>query len=354
ETDLQFDMLQEILSTMHRLKYLTLILTKPLTTDNNILSGIQWKSFLRISLIFLKTFSFKFSIEQTSEHEIYFLLNTFQSKWWIKEKRWFVEYDAHENTLITVPYFASKNFDNRHSYSFDLMQNPKIFYSNINFLSIDLHKYNEIEQILVSPLAPRPRFNRVTQLSLNGYLTTDVCDAIRNNVDLSMIKHFEFSSTVGTTEAFIELIENMTNLSSIHIQYLHSLDLFNLILSPNLSIRHLVLFDYEPTTRKQLFYHICRIFPRLTHLTTDYHSQRRLCYLLNELVHLEQLTLRLTQDQYAPNYSWIKQHNRLRMNSFEIRVFNILHRERRLVLWIDTNNKIEHHQHHTLNKCSIQ
>ncbi|CAF4781145.1 unnamed protein product, partial [Rotaria sp. Silwood2] len=167
-------------------------------------------------------------------------------------------------------------FDNRYSYSFDLMQNPQIFYSNINYLTIDLHKYNEIEKILVSPLVPRPRFNNVTQLSLNGYLTTDVSDAIRNNVDLNMIQHFDFSSTVGTTESFIELIENMINLSSIHIQYFHSLDLFNLVSSPNFSIRHLVLFDYEPTTRKQIFSHICRIFPRLTHLTTDYHSRRRL------------------------------------------------------------------------------
>ncbi|CAF4848367.1 unnamed protein product, partial [Rotaria sp. Silwood2] len=222
---------------------------------------------------------------------------------------------------------------------------------------IDLHKYNEIEQILVSQLVSQPRFNNVIRLSLNGYLTKDVCDAIRNNVDLSMIQHFEFSSTIGTAEAFIELIENMTNLSSIHIRYLHSLDLFNLVSSPNLLIRHLVLFDYEPTTRKQLFYHICRIFPRLTHLTTDYHSRRRLRYLLNELVHLETLTLRLAQDQYAPNHSWIKKHSRLQMNSFEIRVFNIAYTERELVLWINTINNIEHqrhHQHNTLNKCRIQ
>ncbi|CAF3464110.1 unnamed protein product, partial [Rotaria sp. Silwood2] len=95
--------------------------------------------------------------------------------------------------------------------------------------------------------------------------------------------------------------------------------------------------------------------PRLTHLTTDYHSRRRLCYLLNELVHLEQLTLRLAQDQYAPNYSWIKQHSRLRMNPFEMRVFNIAYRERNLILWINANNNMElQHHHHTLNICSIQ
>ncbi|CAF3064981.1 unnamed protein product, partial [Rotaria sp. Silwood2] len=45
---------------------------------------------------------------------------------------------------------------------------------------------------------------------------------------------------------------------------------------------------------------MCQLFPRLTHLATDYHSRRNLRYLLNKLVHLEQLTLRLSQDQYAP------------------------------------------------------
>ncbi|CAF3253536.1 unnamed protein product [Rotaria sp. Silwood2] len=222
-------MLAKILFPMCHLKHMTLILNKALKVGNNILSGIRWRSFLSTTLILLKTFNFKFSIEPTSEQEIYVILNTFKSKWWSKKKRWFVEYDAHQNALITIPYFASKTFDNRQSYSFDLMQNPKIFYSNINDLSIDLVKYDEFDQILMSQPINQPRFNHVTRLSLNGYLTTDICDAIRNDVNLSMIQYFEFSSNVGTNEAFIELFENMTNLSSIHLQYLHSLDLFNLI-----------------------------------------------------------------------------------------------------------------------------
>ncbi|CAF3747804.1 unnamed protein product [Rotaria sp. Silwood1] len=343
---------------MCRLKYLRLILSKPLTTDNNILNGMQWKSFLSTSFIFLKTFNFKFSIQQTSEQDIYDLLNTFKSKWWLKKKRWFVEYDAHQNVLITVPYFASKTFNNHRSYSFGFIQNLEIFYSNINYLNIDLHKYNEFEQILsVSQSVVQPRFPHVTRLSLNGYLTTHVYDKIQNNIDLSMIKHFEFSSTINTTETLIELINNMINLSSIHIQYLHSLDLFIEPLLPNHSIRHLVLFDYEPTTRKQLFYHICRLFPRLTHLTIDYHSREEFCYLLNELAYLEQFTLRLTKDQDAPNYGWIKQYSRLQMNAFELRIFNMTHKGRQLVLWINTTNNMEvhrHRQHHKFKMCSVQ
>ncbi|CAF5017053.1 unnamed protein product, partial [Rotaria sp. Silwood1] len=357
EINMEFDMLKEILSTMYRLKYLTLILNQPLTVDNNILNGMQWKSFLSTSFIFLKIFNFKFSIQQASEQNIRSLLNTFKSQWWLEEKRWFVEYDTYQNVLITVPYFASKIFNNYHSYSLHLIQNPKIFYSNINELNIDLIKYNDFEQMLMFHSVFQPNFNHVTRLSLNGYLTTHVYDIIQNNIDLSMIKHFKFSSTINTTETLIELINNMINLSSIHIQYLHSLNLFSQLSSPNLSIRHLVLFDYEPTTRKQLFYHICRIFPRLTHLTTDYHSRRKLCYLLNELIHLEQLTLRLSKDQYAPNYGWIKQHSRLQMNTFEMKVFNIAYREKKFILWINTNNNIDlshHDQYHTLKKCSIQ
>ncbi|CAF5178696.1 unnamed protein product, partial [Rotaria sp. Silwood1] len=156
-----------------------------------------------------------------------------------EQKRWFVEYDTYQNVLITVPYFASKIFNNYHSYSLHLIQNPKIFYSNINELNIDLIKYNDFEQMLMFHSVFQPNFNHVTRLSLNGYLTTHVYDIIQNNIDLSMIKHFKFSSTINTTETLIELINNMINLSSIHIQYLHSLNLFSQLSSPNLSIRHI-------------------------------------------------------------------------------------------------------------------
>ncbi|CAF1286584.1 unnamed protein product [Rotaria sp. Silwood1] len=345
DVNLRFHMLQEILSPMYHLKYITLILNKALRVNDNILNGIQWRSFLSKALIFLKTFNFKFSIQPTSEQEIYMILDRFKSQWWLKDKQWFVEYDAHQNALITVPYFASKTFDNSQSYSFDLMQNPKIFYSNINTLSIDLEKDDDFKQILMSQPINQPRFNHVTKLSLNGYLTTDICDAIRNDVNLSMIQYFQFSSNVGTNEAFIELLESITNLSSIHLQYLHSLDLFNLILFPYHSLRHLVIFDYEPTTTKKLYSRICKLFPRLTHLTTDYHSRRNLRYLLKKLIHLEEITLRLSQDQHAPSQSWITQYTRWRRDSFELRVFKSANGERRLVLWINTNKNMEERRH---------
>lgn len=85
----------------------------------------------------MKTSNFKLSIETASKQEIHVILNRFKSKWWLKDKRWFVEHDAHQNSLMTIPYFASKTFDNCQSYSFDLVQNRKIFYSNVNELSID-------------------------------------------------------------------------------------------------------------------------------------------------------------------------------------------------------------------------
>ncbi|CAF3142929.1 unnamed protein product [Rotaria sp. Silwood2] len=98
---------------------------------------------------------------------------------------------------------------------------------------------------------------------------------------------------------------------------------------------------------------MCQLFPRLTHLATDYHSRRNLRYLLNKLVHLEQLTLRLSQDQYAPSQSWVTQYTRLQRNSFELRVFNFANEERWLVLWISTNNNMEE-KRHSLKKCSIR
>ncbi|CAF2836224.1 unnamed protein product [Rotaria sp. Silwood2] len=356
ETTSQFCMLKRLLMDMDQLKYLTLILSKQLETNSDALDGIQWELFLSTSVIYLKTFNFKFAIMETSKTQINFLLNRFRSKWWLDIKQWFVEYDYDQRALITVPYFASKSFDNTYPYSFSLIQNPNMFCSNIENLTINLPGYEKLEQILMSQFVKRSCFNHVTRLSLKGCLMMYFCDKIRDNVDLSMIKYFRFSSTIDTSKAVIRLMENMTNLYCIHIQYLHSLSLFNQLVSPLVSIRRLVLFDYTSTTRKQLFYHICRLFPRLTHLTTDYHSRQMLCYLLNELLDLENVTVHLARSQYAPSHAWIRQHSRLQRNLFESKVLNIADREKRLILWINTNSDIEitRRHHHKLRKCTIQ
>ncbi|CAF1477016.1 unnamed protein product, partial [Rotaria sp. Silwood1] len=210
----------------------------------------------------------------------------------------FIRPNMNQLQSLGVGIQCSVNDINQFMLIFSNYQWNRLVQLDLNFNA----EYDDFEGMLMFHSLPSPRFNHVTKLSLNGCLTIDLCDAIQNHVNLGMIQHFQFSSTVGSTEVLMELINNMPNLSSIHIQYLHCLDLFNLILLANLSIRHLVLFDYESTIRKQLFYHICRVFSRLTHLTTDYYSRRALSYLLTKLVYLEQLTLRLAKDQYASNY----------------------------------------------------
>ncbi|CAF3082604.1 unnamed protein product [Rotaria sp. Silwood2] len=159
---------------------------------------------------------------EKSKPQIHFLLDSFRSEWWLDKKQWSVEYNYDQSALI----FASKCFNNNHRYSFSLMQNPKMFYSNIKYLSIDLLKYKKLEKTLISQSVTRPCFSYITRLSLHGYLTIDVCDKIRHHIDARMIVYFGFSSIVGVTEAFVRLIENMTNLYCIHIQYAYSLNLF--------------------------------------------------------------------------------------------------------------------------------
>ncbi|CAF3283791.1 unnamed protein product [Rotaria sp. Silwood2] len=106
---------------------------------------------------------------EKSKPQIHFLLDSFRSEWWLDKKQWSVEYNYDQSALI----FASKCFNNNHRYSFSLIQNPKMFYSNIKYLSIDLLKYKKLEKTLISQSVTRPCFSYVTRLSLHGYLTID-------------------------------------------------------------------------------------------------------------------------------------------------------------------------------------
>ncbi|CAF4203810.1 unnamed protein product, partial [Adineta steineri] len=194
--NVSFEIMHRILSEMHRLRYLTLILSEPLAIHNDVLDGTQWESFLSTSLISLKTFNLKFVIMHSWCGPLDDLLIRFRSEWWISTKQWFIEYDFGLKALITVPYFATKITDTDHFYTVNSMHNPKIFYSNIESLEIDLQKYDRCAKMFMSQSLTQPCFNHLTRLSLNGSFTTELSARIQEHVDLQMVKYFQFTSQV--------------------------------------------------------------------------------------------------------------------------------------------------------------
>jgi len=95
---------------------------------------------------------------------------------------------------------------------------------------------NHRDEFLRGNCENQPRFCHVKRLSLNGYLIKEIFDRIRYHIDIKKIEHFQFCSTIDDNDGFVDLIKEMTNLSSLHIQYPNILHLLRLISSPMFTI----------------------------------------------------------------------------------------------------------------------
>lgn len=194
---LLFGAVTRILSPMSRLKYFTLILVdKQPVIDNDFLNGRCWTQLLSTKLIDLKTFQFEIAIKNQSEQWLYSVLQTFRSSQWLNEKQCRVEYDHQQGALITVPYFASKVFDNRQPYRFELIQHLRILHSNITQMNLDLNEERQLQEVLPA----QSHFAHVTRLSLDGCLTNDECFRIRQHLNCQTIRHVVILSTLDITE----------------------------------------------------------------------------------------------------------------------------------------------------------
>ncbi|CAF0986409.1 unnamed protein product [Adineta steineri] len=347
--NIHFETIKYLLSSMFRLNYLTLIFSKQeLIHQSDVLNGFQWELFISETLIYLKKFFLKIPLTEQSNDEINFYFNTFQSSWWINEKTWFIEYFPVENVFMTVTYFAPKIIDNSIVDSFFMMKRSELSYLNIREMKLYFDKLNPIYLSIDHYYG---RFCNVNRLSLNGHLTGDIFINIRHLINIEKIVHFQISSTITQCYRLAQFIRDMTNLSSLHIQCVHVLHIFDSILSPLVLVRRLDLFGYQTTTRSLLLKRVRFLFPALIHLTIEYHSRRLFRYVLNELVHLEEIHFHLKDYDHVPNHHWIEQYTRLINHSFQSEVFNVNHKERTFVLWINqekVNNQSIHH------KCLIQ
>ncbi len=341
----QWGTIKEILSPMSRLRYLTLIFTKQNPANSRLFNGNEWELFLSVSLPYLKRFSLKLPLEEESEERIKECLNTFQTSWWLNVKQWYIEYLGEENALITVPDYSPKIFDNSNLSLF----HSKFYYLNIRELKLNLMELNHFNEF------DRSYFIHVKCLSLNGTLTKVQSNQIRHFIDIHKIEHFQMISTDDHFYEYVQLISDMSHLSSLDLQCLHSLRLFRLISSPLFSIRYLVLLGCEITTIKRVYSDLCYLFPNLIELTSEYQSRRILSYLLNNLFYIEQINFRLNQYNHVPNHRWIEEHTRLISDSFQSDIFNINYKERLFIIWINQDKNIDQtpsrHKHH---KCPIQ
>lgn len=332
DDNIQFKTIKLILSSMTKLRYLTLIFNKQTSIHNDLFDGILWETFLSINLIYLKKFSLKIPVDESSSLEINNCLNRFHSRWWVYEKQWFITYYYEEMSIITLQDFYPNMFNNFQTKSSHIRIGSQTFYSNIFQLKLDLNSSDELFQFYSFN---QPLFPNVKHLILNGYLTDKKFKQILENININIIEHFQYSSIINHIELFSKFLKQMSNLYSFNIKSKDILPLFKYLSLPLISIRYLILSDYGVRRTKMILHYSRRLFPNLTNLKMKYHSRRLLCYLLNKFLHLEQIHLDLNEKDYVPNHKWIVEKTRLNNNSFESQIFNINNQERIFIIWIN-------------------
>ena len=219
----------------------------------------------------------------------------------------------------------------------------------MNLIESNLH-----DQFSIWKDGDEPYFCHVRRLSLNGHLTKNIADRIGHCIDIHRIEHFQILSRSDDLCEFAQLILDMSDLSSLDIQCLHSLRMFRLILFPLISVRRLTLIGCETRTINRLYFEVYRLFPHLSELTSEYHSRQILSYLLNNFNYLEEINLRLNNHDHVPDHRWIEEHTRLISDSFVSNVFNVNYKERLFRIWINQDKNFDRSPPQKHRKCPIQ
>jgi hypothetical protein len=186
----------------------------------DILDGNQWK----YSVSHLQTFDFRFYLSKIPSAQI---LHSFQSPFWLEQKRWFVAFDDRQSSrcLFTVPRFAPKS----------------IIYSS---------DYPSIQ--CTSP-----------ELCLDQYVNTLTLPVLR-----PLTNDF-----INVTSLVLERNENLdrnTILPFLQLPNLHSLSFVNLsllyVLSSELTLNSIRTLNVKTSVSKSRIEQICIIFPQVERL----------------------------------------------------------------------------------------
>lgn len=333
---IDFESLKQILSSMSKLKYLTIIITEQIHISNEILDGYEWQTFITFKLINLKEFNFKFPIEIESidTDQLVNCINSFRTSWWLNQTKWFVEYNYEDYTLVTVPNFSSTICENINLEIINWIFNQNIYYSNISILKFDS---DQLDVNLFCSNRNQPCFPNVHSILLNGDLTDENFNLLINNIDKNKIQNIQIISKSTDLKNFAHLINHTTNLSSLDLQCQHIDNLFRLIERPLYTMRWLIIFGYKINNIRKFFSDLYNLFPYLNYLTTEYFLKENLCYLLNHFMYFEEINLRLKKNEDVPDRQWFEKHTRLKNYLCKVDTFKINENseERIFSIWIN-------------------
>lgn len=302
------------------LSQLTTLAVNDNAWQNSPPNGQIWQELITTYIPALENFhfAFKFWKDFSPQSDITRVVSTFSTPFYLKEKRWFVQCDAHHQPLsvaflYSIPY-AFQRFDIvTHSFDESLTSgNPstnKNLYENVRTITIDV-KCQKINQALIT--------GYITHLFLKFPGTPmNWIYSLKHLRQLSLENHIDIS-----TNDFIRLLENAVHLHSLIVPYytLQSLtDQWKSVRAchllseriRSLKIPYSVSFcDYVKVDEVT---HLVRIFSRrCQHIYLSVYSRNIIAgYLLVNMGHLRSLHVRLIEHNNDMNITqqWLNEQN---------------------------------------------
>ncbi|CAF1664905.1 unnamed protein product, partial [Adineta ricciae] len=255
------------------------------TTDENILSGYHWETFLVKSYPNLRKFDFYFKYHQQRD----LCLDTFRTRFWLEEKQWFVASShcpySHNLELFTVPRFnvtmkTSRSILDTTSLSFDYLNSNihnldygSLVDKNNNDSHSELmnHRYVNVE---ILEFAVQNRFDNVACLVTR----------LNSLINLNSIKVVKFDVLRGwivNYQQIFDLLDHMPNLTKVILDTWPKIDSWLQIKKHNSRVTYIELPSIHkvhdnrlPCGLKPIFTHL---FPSIEHVYIRVHHPE-LCY----------------------------------------------------------------------------
>ncbi|CAF4132593.1 unnamed protein product [Rotaria magnacalcarata] len=258
--------LERFLFHMPSLRQLELIVNSD--GNNNLSYGDRWEMFIVERLTLLRTFYFKFKLENVYRNSQTVLCH-FRTPFWLDEHRpWFVAYDLRRSLLFTVPHFAHRSI----VYS----EMPVLPHSTT--LPIEQHAllYNMITELTFDSIKDEPDYcyTEVEKLVLIGL------EINRALIDLSRVQYLSVNSSSWSLDMIVKLIRySMPCLHHLSFNCRLSLKYSNSII-PLEQIRILQMPFFAYSTNNENFDWI-QIFSRVERLSITVNSCHELAILID-------------------------------------------------------------------------
>ena len=275
----------------------------------------------------LFTFYFKFGL---SLENIQSTFKSFQTPFWLKEKRWFIAY--HHRYLFSIPYFAPKEID---------LSDRLIFHTTASDNSVI---YQRVEKMTISgfTIDNKYHFPHIKTLVPNNFVTLKTLESI---VDLTQVEHLTVRG-LDDLLLFTSLKNQMPHLNELTVKEEVTGEMIRRIKSHQfdqiIKLTMSVSFMYHDYIREELVH----VFPCIEHLTDHslIYSEQTMIHSIDQFKHLFTVSFRRVSLYNHPEPSIVQNRStrvqlsrRLTQRNFVCRIYRSLGNCFIYNWWIDVN-----------------